>query len=78
MAHIKEPKGVDFIINSRPLTKEEEIAISKHIKNYKLKNTNSIYKQKLQIKKEKLKLLNNKKFLQISLLQYFKLNAGHF
>jgi hypothetical protein len=38
MAHIKEPKGVDFIINSRPLTKEEELAISEHIKNYKSKN----------------------------------------
>lgn len=39
MGHIKEPKGVDFIINSRPLTKEEEIAISEHIRNYKLKNS---------------------------------------
>jgi hypothetical protein len=37
MGHIKEPKGVDFIINSRPLTKDEEIAISEFIKNYKNK-----------------------------------------
>ncbi len=40
MGHIKEPKGVDFIIQSRPLTKAEELAISEHIKNYKLKNNN--------------------------------------
>ena len=39
MGHIKEPKGVDFIIQSRPLTKEEELAISEYILNYKLKNT---------------------------------------
>jgi hypothetical protein len=39
MAHIKEPKGVDFVIYSRPLTKKEELAISEHIKNYKLKNS---------------------------------------
>ena len=38
MGHIKEPKGVDFIIQSRPLTKKEELAISEHIRNYKLKN----------------------------------------
>ncbi len=38
MGHIKEPKGIDFIIQSRPLTKEEENAISEHIKMYKLKN----------------------------------------
>ena len=40
MGHIKEPDGVDFVINSRPLTKEEEIAISKYIKDYKAKNSN--------------------------------------
>jgi hypothetical protein len=42
MGHIKEPKGVDFIIQSRPLTKEEELAISEHIKNYKLKNNSRL------------------------------------
>ena len=39
MGHIKEPDGVDFVINSRPLTKDEEIAISKYIHNYKAKNS---------------------------------------
>ena len=35
MGHIKEPKGVDFVINSRALTKEEEGAISQYISAYK-------------------------------------------
>ena len=39
MGHIKEPDGVDFLINSRPLTKEEEIAISKFILAYKSKHS---------------------------------------
>ena len=39
MGNIKKPQGVDFIINSRPLTKEEEIGISNYIKNYKEKKT---------------------------------------
>ena len=37
MGHIKEPDGVDFEINSRELTKEEESAISEFIKSYKAK-----------------------------------------
>ncbi len=37
MGHIKEPDGVDFVINSRPLTKAEEIAISEYIRAYKAK-----------------------------------------
>lgn len=35
MGHIKEPEGIDFIIEGRPLTKEEEIAISTYIRTYK-------------------------------------------
>jgi hypothetical protein len=38
MGHIKEPKGVDFIIKSEPLTEKEQAAISEFIKNYKLKH----------------------------------------
>lgn len=56
MAHIKEPKGVDFIINSRPLTKEEELAISEHIKNYKLKNSGFVNKLKQTVRKRKAEL----------------------
>ena len=40
MGHIKEPEGVDFIINSRPLTKKEEAAISEYIRAYKAKHSN--------------------------------------
>ena len=38
MGFIKEPKGVDFIIQSEPLTDIERKEISKHITNYKEKN----------------------------------------
>jgi hypothetical protein len=56
MGHIKEPKGVDFIIKSRPLTKEEELAISEHIKNYKLKNSKLTDKPKQTSRKRKAQL----------------------
>jgi hypothetical protein len=39
MGHIKEPKGVDFIIKSEPLTAKEQSAISEFIKNYKIKHS---------------------------------------
>ena len=39
MGHIKEPEGVDFVINSRPLTKDEEVAISNYIRTYKAKHS---------------------------------------
>ena len=31
MGYIKEPEGVDFIINGKPLTEEQKKAISKFI-----------------------------------------------
>ena len=34
MGHIKEPDGVDSVIKSRTLTKDEEIAISEYIRAY--------------------------------------------
>lgn len=37
MGHIKEPKGVDFIIQSKPLTDKDREEISKHIAAYKAK-----------------------------------------
>lgn len=37
MGHIKEPKGIDFIIESEPLTKEDSMAISEFIKKDKQK-----------------------------------------
>ena len=39
MGHIKDPDDVDFVIKSRPLTKEEEIAISNYISVYKAKHS---------------------------------------
>ena len=39
MGYIKEPKGVDFIIKSEPLTEKEQAAISEYIRQYKLKHT---------------------------------------
>lgn len=32
MGHIKEPDGVDFVINGKPLTEKERKAISEFIK----------------------------------------------
>ena len=40
MGHIKEPKGVDFIIESDPLTDEARQEISEFIRNYKNSKTN--------------------------------------
>lgn len=39
MGHIKEPKGIDFIIKSKPLTNEERTAISEFIRQYKAKHS---------------------------------------
>lgn len=37
MGHIKEPAGIDFIIQSKPLTDEDRAAIGEFIRNYKAK-----------------------------------------
>jgi hypothetical protein len=41
MGYIKEPKGVDFVIASDPLTDVARREISEFIKNYKLKKVKS-------------------------------------
>lgn len=38
MGHLKEPKGVDFVIASEPLTDEARLEISEFIRNYKKKS----------------------------------------
>jgi len=53
MGHIKEPDGVDFIINGKPLTDKEKKAISEFIKADKEK----IARQKLR----RTKIANSKK-----------------
>ena len=53
MSLIKEPKGVDFIIQSPPLTEEERKEISDFIASRKSKKTVSkrITKEKVTVKK---------------------------
>ena len=55
MAHIKEPKGIDFIIKSQPLTDEERKAISEFIRQYKTK-----HEDKKKIRKPGLSSSNKK------------------
>jgi hypothetical protein len=38
MGYIKEPDGIDLVINSRPLTKEDRVAITEFIKADKAKH----------------------------------------
>jgi hypothetical protein len=38
MGHIKEPKGIDFVIASDPLTDKARQEISEFIRNYKTAN----------------------------------------
>ena len=40
MGHIKEPKGIDFVIASDPLTDKARQEISEFIRNYKNNMTN--------------------------------------
>ncbi len=52
MAHIKEPKGVDFLIQSPPLTDLERKEISKLIKKMKAKTSRARSSIKKKIKRE--------------------------
>jgi hypothetical protein len=42
MGFIKEPKGVDFVIKSKPLTDKDRKEISKHIADYKAKQSKKL------------------------------------
>ena len=55
MGHVKEPAGVDFVINSRTLTKEEEAAISAYIEKYKAESKAIGVKRKLKTKSKRKK-----------------------
>ncbi len=46
MEHIKEPKGIDFVIQSDPLTEKEKQEISKFIADYKTKKKKVVLKTK--------------------------------
>jgi hypothetical protein len=52
MGLIKEPEGVDFIIQSPPLTEKERIEISEFIRNRKLQNESKVI-QKISKKRMK-------------------------
>ncbi len=50
MAHIKEPKGIDFIIQSPPLTDDERKKISEFIRKSKSENRKNQRKRKTEKK----------------------------
>jgi len=50
MAHINEPKGIDFLIKSPPLTDNERIEISELIK--KIKKSSKPLKRKIAGKRK--------------------------
>ncbi len=50
MGFIKEPKGIDFIVHSEPLTDEERKEISKYIAAYKKRNKKSASPKKSKTK----------------------------
>ena len=52
MGYIKEPEGIDFIIQSEPLTNEDREQISQFIREYK---------RKYQVEEEKTSTKRNKK-----------------
>lgn len=47
MGLIREPKGVDFVVNSRPLTKKEQEALSNFIREDKEKRLKKLLSKKL-------------------------------
>ncbi len=52
MAHIKEAEGIDFLIQSPPLTDQERKKISELIKIMKAKSSRLIISRNKKIKKE--------------------------
>lgn len=50
MGHIKEPKGIDFVIESRPLTDADRKEISEFIREYKSKMINKKSRVKISLK----------------------------
>ncbi len=52
MAHIKEPEGVDFLIQSPPLTDQERKEISELIRKMKTKSSRPRISRNKKVKKE--------------------------
>ncbi|MEO5650664.1 MAG: hypothetical protein ABIR03_12170 [Ginsengibacter sp.] len=57
MGYIKEPEGVDFIIQSKPLTDKERKEISKFIQDYKAKSADRKSVKKIRASSSKSKNL---------------------
>jgi hypothetical protein len=53
MGHIAEPKGVDFLIKSPPLTDEERKELSEHIRARKSELDKKSVSKRKQLTKEK-------------------------
>jgi len=53
MGHIKEPKGVDFVIASDPLTDKDRQEISEYIRKYKSKTLAKKTKLAINTKQKK-------------------------
>lgn len=53
MGHIKEPKGVDLVIKSKQLTKEQEASISKFIREYKEKRSKRTIQKRTKKSRDK-------------------------
>ncbi len=50
MGHIKEPKGIDFVIASDPLTEKARQEISEFIRSYKAKAASKKKKSSANVK----------------------------
>ena len=57
MGYINESRGVDFIIQSKPLTDEERKVISKFIQDYKAKHADKKVVRKSRTTSSKQKVL---------------------
>lgn len=53
MGFIREPKGIDFVINSGVLTEKDKIEISNFIKEYKTKTSLQRHRKKVSTSKVK-------------------------
>jgi hypothetical protein len=54
MGYIKEPEGIDFIINGKPLTDEEDSTIREYFKAQKAKRNETLVVQKQKSKKKQI------------------------
>ncbi len=59
MGHIKEPEGVDFVINGKPLTEKQKKAVSEFIQADKER----LAKQKVRKSRTSINRKQNKKFV---------------